>query len=241
MRQRAVAPGAAPGPALAHGGEGLPRVFLPLLGRHQGGHRPGAAQRHPSRRGLSDHPGGLRLLRARLLAGIRHRGRRRARQRTSGSGAARGGRRAVVARPPCRCAGTTRRRPGRRERALLLALHLGLHRPPQGHGPSPPGHGGHERAVRARRALRERGRSHLLRRQALLRLRPRQRDDLSPLGRGHLGAARRASDGAEHARDDRALPANAVLRSPHSLRLPVAGTRNRAPRSLVPASVRVGR
>ena len=44
------------------------------------GRRAASTLRHPSRRRLLDHPGGLRVLGGRPLAGVRRRGRRRARR-----------------------------------------------------------------------------------------------------------------------------------------------------------------
>src|SRR5207237_3478841 len=77
--------------------------------------------------------------------------------------------------------------------------------------------------------------------QALLRLRPRERDDLSLVGWRDVGPARREADGAEHARNDRALPPDALFRGPYPLRFPAAGPRDVRSGSLVAASVRLGR
>ena len=132
------------------------------------------------------------------------------------------------------------RGPGRRDRRVLLALLLGIHRPAEGRRPPAPRHGGDEPALRRRRARGPRGRRLLLRREAVLRLRPRQRDDLPAVGRRDGRAPRRQAVPADHLRDHRALPPHALLRGPDALRGPAAGAREGAPGPVVGAPVRVG-
>jgi benzoate-CoA ligase len=76
----------------------------------------------------------------------------------------------------------------------VLAVFVGLDRQAQGHGPHPRQRLVDDRAVRQAGARPDRSRRLLLRRQALLRLRPRQRPELSARGRCDRAADGGAAD-----------------------------------------------
>src|ERR1051326_2032754 len=79
-------------------------------------------------------------------------------------------------------------------RYVLLALHVGLDRPAEGRSPHPRRSQAHRRALRAADSRHCRERCLLLGRQAVFRLRSRQRADLSDVGRRHHGAVAVAAD-----------------------------------------------
>ncbi len=126
-------------------------------------------------------------------------------------------------------------------RSRVLALLVGLDRPSQGRGPPAARHGGVRRDLREAGPGHDRGRSHRLGGQALLRLRDGQQHDLPAPG----GRPGRAVPAPAHARRDVRAdpppPAHAVLRRAHALRGDAAGEGGReALRPLVPAPLRLG-
>ena len=132
-----------------------------------------------------------------------------------------------------------RRHAGRRGR--LLAVFLGVHRQAQGHGP----HSGQPvldgRAVRQERAGAARIRRGVLRRQAVLCLRPGQRADF-PAERGRQrGADGRAAHAASGVQAHDREPSHGVLRRAHRLRRHAGLARPAGEVAGQPAPVLVGR
>ena len=164
------------------------------------------------------------LRRDRVVARVRGRGRARPAR----------GPEPTEAAPPARgspgAAGERRshaaRGPGGGDRHLLLALFVGVDGATEGGGPPPPRHGRDERALRALRARGRRGGRPLLGREALLRVRARERAHVPALARGHLRAARRPTHGGEHPRDHRAVPPDPLLRRADALRGAAPGPRD---------------
>ena len=154
------------------GGERLPGLLLSVLGRDQGWHRAGAAQYVAALVELRLHDRRFRRRRAGLFAGIRRRGRTRARRCQAAAtylaahrGRRRLARRAAPAEPAALC-----RRAGQRRRRLLLALFVRLDRLAERRGASPSRHGRHQPTLWRRDAGHSRGRHLLFRGQAVLRL-----------------------------------------------------------------------
>ena len=164
-----------------------------VLGRDPGRDHPGAAEHasgaRPIRLCARGFPRPARRRLGAAAAGRRSRDRRLRAPRESrrrGSGA---GHEAPAARrsPDGGCTG---RRAGRdlRRRGRLLALLLGLDRHAEGRQARPFEPDRDRPALRRGRARHRRGRRRLLGREALLRLRPRQRHDLPDGGRRHRRA-----------------------------------------------------
>ena len=218
-----------------------------LLGRHQGRRRAGVPEHAADDRAVRLHP------RRQPRQGAVHLGAAAARGAADPGPAAlpqahlRGRRRGAAVRAVAarRAAVPSRGIPGRRHllrRDRVLALLVGLDRHAQGRAPrafEPDGDGAPHRPAVPRRA---RGRSRLLRRQAVLRLRPRQRHVVSDVGRRHRRAAAGAADAGGGVPHAQALPADPVLRRADALRghagLPAGHARQRL---AAPAPVRLGR
>ena len=252
-RKRPRRPRAQPRRPRADGGQGLPPLLLSVLGRDQGGLRAGPAQHPAAGSRLSRH----RRERARRLHGVVAGIRRRDRGGLGRHGAGRNGagrcgapahpcaagrrRRRQLCGPPCRGVRRAGSGAGGGGRCGLLALHLRLDRHAQGRRPPPSRHGGDQPVLRCRHTRRAPGRHPFLGRQAVLRLRPRQRHDLPAVDRRHGAAQRRPADARDHLRRHRGPAADDLLRRADVLRRAGAGARAGLAGPLQRAPLRLGR
>ena len=132
--------------------------------------------------------------------------------------------------------------PDQPRRRRVLALFVGLDRPAQGGRPPPPRHGGLGRDLREAGARLPAHRQGVLRRQAVLRVRPRQRRVLPDERRRAERPLPAPADARRRLRAAHSPPPHALLRSAHALRRHAGGEGGGAPvRSLVPPPLRVGR
>ena len=127
-------------------------------------------------------------------------------------------------------------------RGGVLAVLVGQHRPPQGVRPPAARHARLRRNLRAGHPADGTSGSVLQRRQALLRLRPRERHVLPVLRRRHGNSLARHGHARRRLRPRRALPADVVLLGADALRDAAGASRGRArARSLQYPVRRLGR